>query len=84
MLQALKAERISIAEDAGIANYIEAYNYLKQATEDDWVLKAALRVKLEKDYELSQAKFYRDWGKVRSTFEEKKISKTVYVKLKEE
>ena len=83
MLQALKVERVSIAEDAGIGNYIEAYNYLKQITSDDWVLKAALRVKLEKDYELSQPKFYRDWNKVRSIFETKKIGKNVYLKLKE-
>jgi len=84
MLQALKTQRVSIAEDAGLVNYIEAYNYLKMATDDDWVLKAALRVKLEQDYELSQAKFYRDWNMVKDSFNERKISKTVYVKLKEE
>ena len=84
MLQALKVERVSIAEDAGIGNYIEAYNYLKQVSSDEWVLKAALRVKLEKDYELSQPKFYRDWNKVRDIFETKKIGKNVYLKFKEE
>ena len=83
MLQALKVQRVSIAEDAGIVNYKEAYYYLKQISNDEWVLKAALRVKLEKDYELSQPKFYRDWNKVRHIFETKKQGKKVYLKLKE-
>ena len=82
MIVALKVRRSSIAEEAGLHDYIEAYNAMDK--KEDWVNKAELRVFCEEYKNIPQAKFYRVWPKLEHKFDIKKEGRTVYVKLKEE
>ena len=82
MIVALKVRRTSIAEDAGLNDYITAYNRMDK--KDGWVNKAELRVFCETHYNIPQAKFYRTWEKIAHKFEINKEGRTVYIKLLED
>jgi len=82
MIVALKVRRTSIAEDAGLNDYITAYKRMDK--KDGWVNKAELRVFCETHYNIPQAKFYRTWEKIAHKFEINKEGRTVYIKLLEE
>ena len=85
MLTALKVNRQSVAEVAGLADYINAYHYIDSSKKTNgWVTKADLRIVCEEQYNIPHAKFYRTWTKIAHVFDTKKEGKTVLVKLKED
>jgi len=81
MITTLRTNRQSIVEKIGFDDYINAYHNCNDT--DGWVNKANFRISLDDDYDIPQAKFYRNWPKIKNKFEEKKINKTVYIKLKD-
>ena len=77
----LRADRVSVADNVGIEEYINAYYNCDN--KDGWVNKAEMRIMCEERHDIPQAKFYRVWPKISIRFRSKKIGKTTYVKLKE-
>ena len=85
MLTALKVKRQTVAETAGMNDYINCYyNISPENKEDGWITKAILRIELEEKYNIPHAKFYRTWPKIQHKFNTKKQGKTVLIKLKED
>ena len=85
MLTALKVKRQTVAETAGMNDYINCfYNISPDKKEDGWVTKSVLRIELEERYNIPHAKFYRTWPKISHKFDTKKHGKTVLVKVKED
>ena len=77
----LRADRVSVAENVGIEEYINAYYNCDN--KDGWVNKAEMRIMCDERHDIPQAKFYRVWPKISNKFRSKKIGKTTYVKVKE-
>ena len=85
LLTALKVKRQTVAETAGMNDYINCfYNISPDKKEDGWVTKSVLRIELEERYNIPHAKFYRTWPKISHKFDTKKHCKTVLVKVKED
>lgn len=85
MLSALKVKQQSVAETAGMDDYINCYhNISPDKKQDGWVNKNILRLELEEKYNIPHAKFYRTWPKITHKFDNRKEGKTVLIKLKED
>tara|TARA_R110000824_G_scaffold64747_2_gene169084 strand:+ start:751 stop:2169 length:1419 start_codon:yes stop_codon:yes gene_type:complete len=82
MIVALKVRRTSVAEEAGLNEYVTAYHNMDK--KDGWVNKAEFRIFCETTHKIPQARFYRNWDKLSNKFDKKKQGRTVFVKLKEE
>ena len=81
--EALRVERQAVAEQANIGVFKGIYNKMDKS--EGWVHKRLLLQEVRKHTKKSQATVYNWWKKgIEEHFEEKKIDKSAYIKLKEE
>ena len=81
--EALRVERQDVAEQANIGVFKGIYNKMDKT--EGWVHKALLLQEVRKHTKKSQATIYNWWKKgIEEHFEEKRIDKSAYIKLKEE
>ena len=81
--EALRVERQAVAEQANIGVFKGIYNKMDKT--EGWVHKALLLQEVRKHTKKSQATIYNWWKKgIEEHFEEKRIDKSAYIKLKEE
>jgi len=81
LLQALRTRHSSPSDTIVINDYVNAYHKCDK-DDDGWVNKSLLRQMCENAYDIPQAKFYRNWPKVKHAFEERKKGKTAMIKAK--
>ena len=79
---ALKVEKETLQDRANIGAFKEAYAELKN--DDGWVNKTILLAKVRTKTKKGPSTIYKWWRKIEENFEEKRIHKKVYVKIKEE
>mgnify|MGYP001217008702 CR=1 FL=1 len=80
--EALRVEHKSMANQA---NYAVFKKICKQESDSDgWIHKAELFSKVRQETQKGAATIYKWWPKVSEYFETKKISKSTYVRLKED
>jgi len=86
MLTAVKEKRQTVAETAGLNDFVNAYHNMPDSDNiDGWVPKTKWKLLLEEKYNIPHASFHRKYKKVEHRFESKRMfGKTVYIKLKEE
>lgn len=82
--EALRTERKSVAEKANVGIFKKVYLDMSQNTKDGWVHKTKLLATVRKETKKSQGTIYKWWEKVSEYFEEQRINKQVYIKIKEE
>ena len=81
--EALRVEKITVAQTANLGVFKSIYRELD--TDDGWVHKARLLSEVRKKTQKGQQTIYNWWKKsIREHFEENRINKSVYVKLKED
>lgn len=81
--EALRVERQAVAEQANIGVFKGIYNKMDKT--DGWVHKALLLQEVRKHTKKSQATIYNWWKKgIEEHFDEKRIDKSAYIKIKEE
>jgi transposase len=80
--EALRVEKRAVAENANLGLFKAVYRSMD--SNDGWVHKALLLKEIRKKTQKGQQTVYNWWKKVEEYFEENKINKSVYVKLKEE
>ena len=81
--EALRVERQAVADQANLGVFKAIFN--KMEKNNGWVHKARLLQEVRKHTKKSQATIYNWWKKeVETYFEENRIDKRAYVKLKEE
>ncbi len=81
--EALRVERQAVAEQANIGVFKGIYNKMDKT--EGWVHKALLLQEVRKHTKKSQTTIYNWWKKgIEEHFEEKRIDKSAYIKLKEE
>jgi len=78
----LKVRKSDLLKNNAGVGFLKAYNDLK--TEDGRVPKNALFEKVKVDAKLSKAQIYNRWKKIQVNFEEIKVGRAVFVKLKGE
>jgi hypothetical protein len=75
-------EKETLQDRANIGAFKEAYAELKN--DDGWVNKTILLAKVRTKTKKGPSTIYKWWRKIEENFEEKRIHKKVYVKIKEE
>ena len=84
MLTAVKEKRQSVAEAAGLNDFINAYHNMPNLNGDGWVSKTEWKLLLEEKYNIPHASFHRGMKKIGHRFAEKKEGRRVFIKLKED
>jgi hypothetical protein len=80
--EALRVEKRGVADNANLGIFKAVYRTMD--TNDGWVHKALLLKEVRKKTQKGQQTVYNWWNKVEHYFDENKINKSVYVKIKEE
>lgn len=79
---ALKVQKETLQERANIGAFKESYLELKD--DDGWVNKTMLLAEVRVKTRKGSSTIYKWWRKIEDNFEENRVHKKVYVKLKEE
>jgi len=78
----LRVEKRGLEEKANVAVFKAVYRELD--TKDGWVNKSVLLQKVKEQTKKGQSTIYKWWAKIEEYFEQKRISKVVYVRLLED
>ena len=81
--EALRVEKSGLAEKANLSVFKSVYRKLKK-DDDGWINKSQLLSKVREDTKKGQSTIYKWWVKVEEYFDEQRINKSVYVRLKED
>jgi len=85
MLTAHRVKRQSVAEDAGLANFITSYHTIDPSkVKDGWVSKTDFKLYMIEQGGISHSSFHERYKKVAHKFELKKEGRVVLIKLKED
>jgi len=85
MLTAVKVKRQSVAETAGLNDFVNAYYNMPDSDNvDGWVSKTKWKLLLEEKYNIPHASFHRKWKLVAHKFDLKKQGRVTLIKLKED
>ena len=79
---ALKVQKETLQDKANIGAFKQSYAELKD--DDGWVNKTRLLAEVRKKTAKGSSTVYKWWNKVEEKFEEDRVHKKVYVRLKEE
>jgi len=82
--QSLKvSQKAALNQNDNTVAFLKCYEKLDK-DEEGYIGKTALLTKVMQETKLSQPQIYRTFGKIAKHWEEKKINKTVFVRLKRE
>ena len=85
MLTAVKEKRQTVAETAGLNDFVNAYyNMPNLDRENGWVSKTEWKLLLAEKYNIPHASFHRKYKKVAHKFEFKKNGRVKLIRLKED
>ena len=79
---ALRVKQSSLEDKANMSAFRDIYHKMKKK-DDDWVNKTALIEEVRKTTHKGQASVYRWLKDLENNFEEKKIGRSTYIKIKE-
>tara|TARA_B110001450_G_scaffold218356_1_gene212735 strand:- start:422 stop:829 length:408 start_codon:yes stop_codon:yes gene_type:complete len=80
--ESLRIENKGMEQKANLAIFKKVYR--ETNTKDGWINKNALLLTVGKETKRGQSTIYKWWLKVQDYFDEEKINRTVYIKLKED
>tara|TARA_B100000809_G_C14629872_1_gene348123 strand:- start:33 stop:512 length:480 start_codon:yes stop_codon:yes gene_type:complete len=82
--EALTSRKSVLEEKANLVIFKKTYRDLSKSTSDGWVNKKLLLNKIKSETKKSASTIYKWWPMVEEYFDEQKLQRSVYLKLKED